>query len=137
MLEKLCHDNIIRLVRYGFWDLENSYILLEYAERGSLFDIVSKRGPMTETEAKIHFRGIVEGLEHMHNQGVYHCDIKLENIGLNTYSEVKIIDFGQATKDLLTSVLAGTEGYQSPEQVKKGEYCPKHSDIFTLGICLF
>ena len=66
-----------------------------------------------------------------------HRDIKGENILLDSDYNVKLIDFGFATKKIICPRALGTEGYRAPEVIKGEPHSPMAADIFTLGGLLF
>ena len=77
---------------------ESFYIVMEKFHGQDLFDYISERGPLSESEARLLFRQVVETVLHCHHSGVLHRDIKDENILLDPSSnKVKLIDFGSAT----------------------------------------
>ncbi|MDH4241983.1 MAG: serine/threonine protein kinase, partial [Phycisphaerae bacterium] len=83
------------------------------------------------------FRMVATGLNAMHQQGFVHCDIKPNNILLNTSGSIKIIDLGQSCKIGTTKQrIQGTPDYIAPEQVKRKPLGPK-TDIFNLGATMY
>ena len=63
------------------------------ARGGELFSFVAL-GPLPENMARMYFKKLMNGIEYMHKEGVYHRDLKLENILLNEELELMIADFG-------------------------------------------
>jgi serine/threonine protein kinase len=151
MMSKLKHPNLVNLVgiredcQYTKKD-GRTYsclaIVLEYAEGGELFEFLARTGRLGAEVARTLMAQLVEGLAHIHGQGVSHRDIKPENILLDGEFRPKIADFGFAClsegKDgsgiLHTSL--GTEGYKAPE-VSSRHYSGEKADIFSLGVVLF
>ena len=80
-------------------------------------------------------------MEYLHEQGVIHRDVKLENILLDeSYKIIKIIDFGFSIRfngEKKLNVFCGTPSYMAPEICKKSEYYGKPADIWSLGIVLY
>ncbi|POS85437.1 hypothetical protein EPUL_003931 [Erysiphe pulchra] len=129
------------------------YISMEYCEKQTLRDLI-KRG-LHEDEKEIWrlFRGILEGLSHIHSQNIVHRDLKPENIFIDAASNVKIGDFGLAINgqypmnDRLQDVTLhsadmtrniGTAFYVAPEvkSTTGGNYSSK-VDMYSLGIIFF
>lgn len=122
-----------------------SYIVLEYAKNGELFNFIKANGGFGEKIGKIIFLQILNALIYCHHSGVVHRDLKTENILVSDNFRCKLTDFGFATYskgnkgDSLLHDYVGTESYISPEmyynQVKG--YNGICNDIFSLGIVLF
>ncbi|KAL2333542.1 hypothetical protein Fmac_014755 [Flemingia macrophylla] len=109
-------------------------LFLEYAAAGSLADKVKNHG-IAEAAVRRYTRSIVEGLNHVHQNGFVHCDIKLHNILVFDDGQVKIADFGlakEAGAKQGKSECRGTPMFMSPEQVIGGE-CNSPADIWALG----
>ena len=74
------------------------YIFLEYCENGSLHDLLKKRKNLTEKEVQCYMLQIIIALNYLHSKNIIHRDLKLDNILLGKNMEIKIGDFGLATK---------------------------------------
>lgn len=72
------------------------YIILEYLKNGEVFDYLSKTGPFSENLARFYFMQLMEGLTLIHNAGICHRDIKLENLLYDKDFNLRISDFGLA-----------------------------------------
>jgi serine/threonine protein kinase len=95
---------------------------------------------MGESESAMIFKQIVEGMSYCHRLGIYHRDLKTENIMIDKYRRIKIIDFGFSVKSNATTKLTlfcGTPNYMSPEIILKREYIGAPSDCWALGVLLF
>jgi len=86
---------------------------------------------------------VADALQHAHDSGVIHRDVKPSNLLLTTGGEVKVADFGLAkVEDALsltqTGELSGTPHYMSPEQASSKKYTvDSRTDIFSLGVTLY
>jgi serine/threonine protein kinase len=142
----LSHPNVISIVdAVRGQQLSNndevcnvSYIVMEHALCDFLSMIEFSEFTYDEKFVRTYFRQLVEGLKYLHSQGVYHMDLKHENLLLGQDYKLKICDFdvSYSTKD--SKMMGdGTLGYRAPE-VKEGK-CerPDLSDIYSLGIVLF
>jgi len=101
-------------------------LYLEYYGGGTLFDMV-KTEYFSENVCRVLFSQILQGLKHMHQLGLFHFDLKLENIMIDGALEladfdgwVKILDFGGVKsvlkqKNGFTNYNHGTEFYNAPE----------------------
>jgi serine/threonine-protein kinase len=136
----MSHPNIVRIFDVGFVDTPQ-YIVMEYVEGITLKEYmnVNKRLSWQDT---VHFCiQILRALDHAHNKGVIHRDIKPQNIMLLPDGTVKVMDFGIATiaRDEILSPegkTIGTAHYMSPEQAK-GYSATNQSDVYSCGIMLY
>ena len=92
--------------------------------------------PLKEIHAKLLFKKIAEIVQNLHNNGVYHRDIKTENILLDEKFNLFISDFGFSTTEKVSSKKVGTYCYAAPEIFISACNCQK-VDIFALGVTLF
>ncbi|XP_071986769.1 protein kinase C delta type-like [Engystomops pustulosus] len=116
-----------------------AYYVMEVAARGDLQGFITRTGPLDIKTVKFIAAEVVCGIESLHNHGILHCDLKLNNLLLTAEGHVKITDFGLAMTgavDGRTSSLKGTPGYSAPEMVR-GEAFGKGVDYFALGVILY
>lgn len=146
-LKELNHDHIVKIIDYNLQgelvrshkkkDRKISYMVLEYAENGELFKYLKKSRGFPLNISKYYFKQILLGVSKIHSDGIFHRDLKLENILLDKDFKLKIADFGFATnKDKETKVL-GTDFYMAPEMISRMEYTSSKCDVFSLGVILF
>ncbi|XP_014217335.1 serine/threonine-protein kinase Nek4-like [Copidosoma floridanum] len=139
-LQVLRHPNIVSY--YGAWqESDNFYILLEYAPRGTLKDLLNQRTePLTEKDSLYLFAQVVLGVHHIHSKNILHRDLKPENIMLTGRMGdiVKIGDFGlsRELQGYDNKSHAGSYYYISPEMLKREPYDFK-SDIWSMGIIFY
>ncbi|XP_034555358.1 serine/threonine-protein kinase pim-1-like isoform X2 [Notolabrus celidotus] len=102
----------------------------------------TRQFPMPEHEAKIIGKQLVDALIEIHSRGVFHRDIKMENILIETGSDVprvRIIDFGCGTfvtEEAYTSG-PGTPMYRSPEWIINRRYKAEPATVWQLGVLLY
>ena len=78
-------------------DIEKvTYIELEYAPGGELFDMIALGGLFSEKMARFYFRQLIISLEYIHNEGYAHRDLKPENLLFGKNFNLKLADFGFA-----------------------------------------
>ena len=114
------------------------FIVMEYVEKGTLFDYVNSKKGLDESEARRIFKQILSAVEHCHKNGLVHRDLKLNNILITQHGDIKLADFGfvdSALKDLQSK--KGTRGYMAPELNSGKPYKGIPTDIFSLGVILF
>jgi serine/threonine protein kinase len=135
---KLQHPYIIKLVDF-FKENSHVYIVLEYAENGNLFKYLTKNNPLDANEIGRFWTQTVKAIEHLHSRQILMRDLKPENLLLDKDMNIKVCDFGWATRmdDLEYKKLkGGTFAYMSPETLE-GREQGTASDIWSLGILLF
>ncbi|EDK31740.2 Serine/Threonine kinase domain protein (macronuclear) [Tetrahymena thermophila SB210] len=143
VLKNLNHRNIVRIFNcYTLKGMEVVFIM-EYLQGGELLEYVTKKGRLSELEARQFFRQIVDAIQYCHKENVIHRDLKLENILLSQSSSssiIKIIDFGIAgVGNLNTNKLnVGSLRYMAPEVLlKQVQSLQKSIDIWSLGVILY
>jgi len=137
----LNHPAVMKV--YDYQQGNHVYMVMEWVEGTLLRHILRSGGPLSEERAVKLTTNILGALEHIHSRGVAHRDLKPENIMVDDDDNVKLIDFGIASKSdarRLTfgklSQVMGTPDYISPEQVK-GKRGDGRSDIYSTGIMLY
>ncbi|XP_048728781.1 serine/threonine-protein kinase PLK1-like [Ostrea edulis] len=133
------HKHIVKFHSF-FEDVDNVYILLELCRRRSMMELHKRRKAVTEPEARYFVQQVILACQYLHNNKVIHRDLKLGNLFINDEMEVKIGDFGLATRvdydGERKRTLCGTPNYIAPEVLgKKG-----HSfevDVWSLGCILY
>ena len=137
---KLSHPNIVNIYDVGK-DKDSYYIVMEYISGETLKDrIIRDKVLPVETAVQIALE-IAEALEHAHQNGLIHCDIKPHNILTTKAGRIKVTDFGIAravTSATMTQsgTIIGSVHYFSPEQAK-GSAIGAKSDIYSLGVVLY
>jgi serine/threonine-protein kinase len=137
---KLTHPNIVTV--YDSFEGEGgvAYIVMEFVEGETLANI-SKKTRLTAPQIKHIIVNAANGLQHAHENGVFHRDVKPENIMISPKTGVtKLMDFGIArlveSNMTATGSVLGTPAYMSPEQVT-GHKVDARSDVFSLGAVLY
>ncbi|XP_061198065.1 serine/threonine-protein kinase MARK2-like [Saccostrea echinata] len=139
------HKNVVR-VHEIIQTHHNVYIVMEYCPNGDLLDLINrhigenKKGIGEEMARKL-FRQLCSAVQHIHNAGIVHRDLKCENILLDENHELKITDFGFSRncngRTTMLKTSCGSYAYTAPEVIKRGTYDGFQSDIWSLGIVLF
>jgi serine/threonine protein kinase len=116
-----------------------SYILMEYApHKDFLHMLIEKELTLDEKMARTYFHQLIEGLEYLHSQNVYHLDIKLDNLLVSEDFQLKITDFDISyIKDEGTITSRGTKCYRAPELARGRCVKPAQADIYSAGVVLF
>ncbi|AYU56370.1 Stk1 family PASTA domain-containing Ser/Thr kinase [Staphylococcus debuckii] len=137
---QLSHENIVNVIDVGE-NNEYFYLVMEYIEGPTLSEYIKTHGPLS-IETAINFaEQILDGIQHAHEAGIVHRDIKPQNILVDRHKTLRILDFGIAkalseTAMTQTSHVLGTVQYLSPEQAR-GESTDMTTDIYSIGIVLY
>lgn len=136
----LSHPNIVRVYNVSFGD-RLQYIVMEYVDGITLKEYIEQQGVINWKEA-VHFVGqILAALQHAHDKGIVHQDIKPQNIMLLQDGTIKVTDFGIArfsrvdTKATSENAI-GSVHYISPEQAR-GEMTDAKADIYSIGVVMY
>ena len=114
------------------------YLILEYAPKGDLYKYIDITGGFGEKYGKLLFQKILLGIQACHNIGVFHLDLKVENILLDDKYNPKICDFGLGSDNSgILKGKKGTKSYMPPQILENKEYTGIKTDIFYLGCLLF
>lgn len=138
-LKSIPHRNINEMLDY-FEDDDHYYIVMEYRETMDLFDYIECNERTDESSVRKIFKQLALGIQHLHNHGIVHRDIKDENAVLDKDLNIQLIDFGSAAylnQDRKYDNFVGTLDYAAPEVLKGNTYSGKPQDVWALGILLF
>ena len=139
ILKKINHLNVVQVFEIKE-DLDKYYIIMEYCEKGELFDLILSKRKLSEDESAYYFYQLVNGLEYIHLNNIMHRDLKPENLLLTKNDILKIIDFGLSNfnpGDNLLSTPCGSPCYASPEMVSGKKYNGFTNDVWSIGIILY
>lgn len=140
-LRQLQHDNIIKLYDVH-QDEPYIFLFLELASGGDLFSFIQRHGRLEECKARLFFHQIVNAIQHCHENGIIHHDLKLENLLLTEdENHLRLIDFGLCarftpTQPIISNHYAGSPLYMSPEIFSLQPHTMA-VDIWSLGVCLY
>lgn len=136
----LSHPNIVKIYDVGFSD-EIQYIVMEYIDGITLKEFIEQQGVLRWKDA-IHFiTQVLRALQHAHDRGIVHRDIKPQNIMLFSDGTIKVMDFGiarfsRSDGKTLSDKTIGSVHYISPEQAR-GDITDEKSDIYSVGVMLY
>jgi len=150
MASKLNHPNVCTIYEVGEVDGE-AYIAMELVEGPSLAEKLTD-GPLSPEHVLRYGTQVADALDHAHERGVVHRDLKSANVVITPEGRAKVLDFGlagrisdteltEATTHSLESAelsgrIAGTLAYMAPEQLR-GQAADARSDIWALGVMLY
>jgi eukaryotic-like serine/threonine-protein kinase len=136
----LSHPNVVTVFDVGETDGQ-PFIVTEYVEGRTLADRLREEGPLPANEVERLAQQICAGLEHAHEHGLVHRDLKPGNLIERVDGTVKIADFGiaraaEATELTEVGTILGTAAYLAPEQAEGGVVSPR-TDLFALGLVFY
>ena len=140
VISVLDHPNIVKVYDVNFTG-EDQYIVMEYIDGVTLNQYIHHQGQLRWKDAVHFLRQILQALQHAHDNGVVHRDIKSQNIMLLRDGTIKVMDFGIARfarEDIRSGRNKAIDSvhYISPEQAC-GEESDAKSDIYSVGVLLY
>ncbi|KAI4483644.1 PREDICTED: serine/threonine-protein kinase polo [Polistes canadensis] len=137
--QSLNHRNIVGF--YGFFDdAQNIYIILELCRKRSMMELHKRRKALSECETRYYMKQILDGVHYLHQNRIIHRDLKLGNLFLNDELQVKIGDFGLATRlehdGERKKTLCGTPNYIAPEILTKAGHSYE-VDVWSIGCIMY
>lgn len=136
----LSHPNIVKIYDVGFTD-KMQFIVMEYIDGITLKEFMEQQGVLKWKDAVYFITQILRALQHAHDRGIVHRDIKPQNIMLFPDGNIKVMDFGIARfareeGKTMSDKAIGSVHYISPEQAS-GDVTDERSDIYSTGVMLY
>lgn len=136
----LSHPNIVKIFDVGFSD-EINFIVMEYIDGITLKEFMEQQRVLRWKDAMFFITQILRALQHAHDRGIVHRDIKPQNIMLFSDGNIKVMDFGIARFSridgkTLSDKTIGSVHYISPEQAR-GDFTDERSDLYSVGVMLY
>jgi serine/threonine protein kinase len=123
------------------------FLVMEYVDGSNLQEIVGRHGPLDPIRAAHYIRQAALGLQHSHERGLVHRDIKPGNLLLDRHGVVKVLDMGLAhffhetakagSGKSESKRILGTEDYLAPEQIVNSDEADIRADIYSLGATFY
>ncbi len=136
----LSHPNIVKVYDVSFGDLIQ-YIVMEYIDGITLKQYIESHGHIEWKETINIVMQILRALQHAHDKGIIHRDVKPQNIMLMKDGSIKVTDFGiarfaRSEHKTMTDKAIGSVHYISPEQAR-GEITDEKADIYSVGVMMY
>jgi len=142
----LDHPNIVRLIDVSRYN-EVPFLVMEHVDGETLQQALDRDGALPPASAADAVAQAAAGLQHAHERGFVHRDIKPGNLIRDRFGSVKILDMGLArsfddpdhklTETLDSGAVVGTADFISPEQALNAPNIDIRSDIYSLGATFF
>ena len=150
ILRKIQHPNFVRFVEYGSSSSEPAYVVMELLDGAALSKLILNESHLGPERALHITRHVLTGLQHAHQLGIVHRDVKPDNVVIVAAEAdpefAKILDFGIArvqepdasekTKLTQKGEIFGTPAYMSPEQVR-GDPIDSRADLYSVSVMLY
>ena len=141
----LSHPNVIKI--HEFYDEQNAMLIsMELFHAPNMKIVMREKPELIAPNVAPIIRQCAKALQHLHDKGWVHCDVKPDNYLLNDETVVKLIDFSIAVKlkqGMLGSLLGGrpkhiqgTRSYMAPDQIRR-KTPDQRTDIYGLGCVVF
>ena len=136
----LNHPNIVKVYDVSFSDVIQ-YIVMEYVDGITLKQYIEKQNNLRWKDAVYLTIQVLRALQHAHDKGIVHRDVKPQNIMLLSDGTIKVTDFGiarfaRSEHKTMTDKAIGSVHYISPEQAR-GEDTNEKADIYSVGVMLY
>ena len=136
----LSHPNIVKVMDVSFGD-NFQYIVMEYIDGITLKEYIERTGAMPWKNALSFTTQTLHALQHAHDRGIIHRDVKPQNIMLLRDGTIKVTDFGiarfaRSEQKTLTDKAIGSVHYISPEQAR-GDPIDEKADLYSVGVMLY
>jgi eukaryotic-like serine/threonine-protein kinase len=137
---RLAHPNVVRVFDAGEADGQ-PYIVMEYVAGETVADLLARRRKVSPAEAVDIAAQTCDALEHAHEHGLVHRDVKPQNLLVREDGCVKLADLGiaraaESTQLTQRGTILGTAAYLSPEQAA-GEEVTAAADVYSVGAVLY
>ncbi len=136
----LSHPNIVKIFDVGFSE-KIQFIVMEYIDGITLKEFMEQQGVIKWKDCVHFIIQILRALQHAHDRGIVHRDIKPQNIMLFADGTIKVMDFGIARfareeGKTISDKAIGSVHYISPEQAR-GDVTDEKSDIYSVGVMMY
>ena len=139
-IRMLDHENIVKVLDVNFSD-SVQFIVMEYLDGITLKKYIEKNGALTWKQTVYFAEQLLKALQHAHDRGIIHRDMKPQNVMISEGGILKVMDFGiarfsRSSLHTITDKAIGTVHYISPEQAQ-GDDTDSRADIYSVGVMMY
>jgi serine/threonine protein kinase len=141
LASRVSHPNVVRVIEYCGGS--EPFLVMEYVDGKPVGELIQNHGALAEAKAIDILVQVGRGLDHAHQGGLVHRDVKPDNILVTADGVAKLTDLGLG-KDLdgageltRTGSGLGTPNFMAPEQFRNAKYVDARSDIYSLAATLY
>ena len=139
LVKSLSHPLICDVYSYFQLDGRAAYVM-ELVDGQTLYDHANFCGPFPEWKIRRYLAQLVVALEYLHKRSIAHRDLKCENIMIDKYDNIHVIDFGfakqLANEKSMFTTMCGSPAYVAPEIILEQPY-DERVDIWSLGVIIY
>ena len=135
----MSHPGIVKIHDF-LVDSNFFYLVMDFCSGGTLLSQIGNGKDINEERAKPLMKQIFETIQYIHDKGIAHRDLKLENVLIDEFDHIKIIDFGFsrfANPGQMFATPCGSPAYAAPEVICGEQYDGRMADMWSLGVMLF
>lgn len=132
LLEELKSDFIVKL-QYAFQDDKYLYFIMDFVDGGDMFNVLRQKEKLPESIVRTYIAELIIALQYLHSIDVLYRDLKLENIMIDRFGHIKLVDMGSGCFDLGYNSIWGTIDYLSPDALLSSK-TDKSNDFWALVI---
>lgn len=137
LLKELSHPNVVQYIAFQIMENGTAFLAMEFLERGSLADEIKKSGAINLKKSRSCAKQILAALIYIHQKSIIHRDIKCANCLLDQNENVKLSDFGLATRfvenDVNLTSFVGTPYFMAPEVIESDRSYTLSADIWSFA----
>ena len=141
LLYRLRHPHLPRVIDHFFIPHQGQYLVMDYVGGEDLKQVLSRRGPVPQSQALGWMAQVLDALEYLHGENIIHRDVKPANVKITPHGTVFLVDFGLAKvfdpqQHTTLGARGVTPGYAPPEQYGEGR-TDVRSDVYSAAATLY